>query len=327
MWPWAGARAFSRSWAAAASQNRRDRSSPCHTRPVTDSITIDLDRAIAFRTRAGDSIAAYGVALELTGDGTTAPPAARLTFRVAPDVYDRIVDESLFGLAPDVRGEPPSPFTDDRELELVADLRPRVAAELIARGGGAEDLVGALLAADAPAAFVARTDSWQTHSVVQEDESGVRSGFETFREPMLEVARRAAEDAGTPLEDAGDGLHRFAAHSREGAWTTLVWIDEDARVCAVYAVAAERVPVERRAEVAQFLVDRNYYLNVGAFEMDLDDGEVRLRTSIDATHATFDDQTFVNLVAANLEIFELHLPTLRELAAGTISLAGARARF
>ncbi|NVB81742.1 MAG: hypothetical protein HOV81_25330 [Kofleriaceae bacterium] len=288
---------------------------------MSDSITIELDRAIAFRAPSGEPIAAHGVALVLTGDGKTLAPAAQLAFRISAEVYDRIVEEALFGLVP---GEPPSPFAQGRDLELEARLRPDVAARLIALGGGAEDLAIALVLPDAPAAFIAESESWQVLSVMQAD-GDVKSGFRV--EPtdvLLEVARRAAERAGTPLEDAGDGLHRFMARAGDDAWTTLVRFDD--RTCIVYAVLPELVPAERRAAVAQYLVDRNYYLNLGAFEMDLDDGEVRLRTSLDATHTTFDEAAFVNLVAAGQMLFELHLPTLRALAAGTLTLAEARAR-
>ena len=308
---------------------------------MTDSITIELDRAITFHTLAGDPLAAHGVKLVLTGGGKAAAPAARLVFRVEPAVYDRIVAESLFGLVPELRGEPMVPFARDRELELDAELRPDVAAALIARGGNARDLVDALVTPETPGAFLATTESWRTRSVVQAIEppaggpaGALKSGYRTrvadeaeeaTTPSMIDVATNAAARAGTPLEDAGDGLYRFDASSEAGTWTMLVWIDEATRICAVYAVAPEPVPAERRAEVAQYLVERNYYLNVGAFEMDLEDGEVRLRTSFDATHATFDEAVFVNLVASNLHLFELHRATLRGLVEGMLTLAQARA--
>lgn len=137
---------------------------------------------------------------------------------------------------------------------------------------------------------------------------------------MRDVVMRAAERAGSTFEDLGDGLYRLAERM-------LVLIDETARVCAVYSIMHELVEEPRRAEVAQFLVDRNYYLNIGAFEMDLDDGEVRLRTSIDALHASFDEAVVTNLVAANLNLFALHHDAITGLAAGTLTLAQARAQF
>lgn len=271
---------------------------------MTDSLTVALDRAITFHTRAGEPVPAQSVALVLTGDGATTPPGARLVFRM-PYAPARAV----FGIT----GEPPVPF-EPGDVEIEARLRPAIAAGLIARGGGAREIAESLVDEDSPAAFVALAECWQAVSVVQGDD--VKSGFRVAVDDgtsIVDVVRRAA-----PLDDLGEGLHGIPALS------LMVWIE--ARMCAVYSVIAERVPEARRGDVAQFLADRNYSLNVGAFEMDLDDGEIRLRTSIDATATAFDEAMFANLVAANVRVFSLHEQTLRELAAGTLSLAQARAR-
>jgi hypothetical protein len=285
---------------------------------VTDSLTVPLDRAILFHTRGGEPVPAHGVSLVLTGDGATTPPGARVVFRVTAAAYERAA--ALFG----VTGEPPVPFERDQDVEIEARLRTAIAAGLIARGGGARELADALVDDGSPAAFIALAECWQAVSVVQQIEppagvaGSIQSGFRVDPpggSSLVDVARRAA-----PLDDLGDGLYGCPALQ------LLVWIDEPARMCAVYSVAGDPVPAERRGDVAQFLVDRNYYLNVGAFEMDVDDGEVRLRTSIDATAAAFDEALFANLVAANLHVFALHQATLRELTAGELTLAQARER-
>jgi len=152
---------------------------------VTDSVHIDLDRAISFHTLAGDPIPAHGVALVLTGDGKDVAPGARVVFRVTFDIYERILAESLFGLVPEVRGEPASPFVDDRELELEAELRPELATTVISRGGGARELVNTLTGAGEQSfGFLATTESWQMQSVVQElEDTGVTSGFRSVPTP------------------------------------------------------------------------------------------------------------------------------------------------
>jgi hypothetical protein len=146
---------------------------------VTDSLRIDINRPLTFHTSAGDSLPVHGVELVLTGDGKGTPPGARLVFRVAYAVFEKIIAGSLFGLTPDVRGEPASPFERDRELELEAVLRPDLTASVIAQGGGAGDLINSLTGQAAESiAFVATTESWKAISVVQElDSSGVKSGY------------------------------------------------------------------------------------------------------------------------------------------------------
>lgn len=139
---------------------------------MSDALHIELEREIVFATIAGNPLPAYGVELVLTGNGKDVSPGARIVFRVSYDTYLQILDESLFGLVPEVRGDPGIPFEADREMELDAVLRPDLAATLIERGGGAQDLVQALLgdAADR-LMFVAMTESWRAASVVQEIEA------------------------------------------------------------------------------------------------------------------------------------------------------------
>jgi hypothetical protein len=299
----------------------------------TDSITIELGRPIAFRTLGGDSLAAHAVALTLRGDAKSEAARATLVFRVAFDVYTRILAQSLFELEPGVR--PPTPFEVDRDIEIEARLAPDLVAALLATGAGAQDLVDSLTSETARLPLLRVTTCWQALSVMQPIdappgvEGTLQSGFKTTIEDdaeptMFDVADRAARRAGTPLEETGEGLYRFEARAGARTWSVLVWIDEEKRSCAVFSVLPELVEPERRAVVAQYLVDRNYYLTVGGFEMDLDDGEVRFRTSVDAANATFDEALFVNLVSANLSMFGLFQDALRGLATGTLTLDEAR---
>jgi hypothetical protein len=284
---------------------------------MSDTITVELERAITFRTLAGEPLEVRGVMLHLTED------VATLVFRVEPAVYAKIITSSLFGLASEVRGEPLVPISDNRDVEIEATLRPQVAEPMLARGDGVRELVAALLAPSPTGPMVAVTESWQAQSVVQEIEAphggSLKSGYRVApgESSMRDVARRAAARAGTPLEDRGDGLHRFTAHAGTANWSVLVWIDEDARTCAVYSVLPDAVVSERRADIAQYLVGCNYDLRIGAFEMDLDDGEVRLRTSVDVTNTTFDEALFVNLVSANVRLFADHIDELQSRVRAT----------
>ena len=146
---------------------------------MTDSLRIDIDRAISFKTTAGEPFPAHAIALVLTGDGKGTPPGARLVFRVAYREFERILAGSLFGLVPEVRGETASPFERDRDIELEAVLRSDLTASVIAQGGGAGDLINSLTGQGAESiAFVETTESWKATSVVQElDSSGVKSGY------------------------------------------------------------------------------------------------------------------------------------------------------
>jgi hypothetical protein len=68
---------------------------------------------------------------------------------------------------------------------------------------------------------------------------------------------------------------------QHGSWLLVGQAYEDRGQAAIYSVLPEHVPEERREAVAILLARINYGLILGAFAIDLDDGEVRFRASID----------------------------------------------
>lgn len=153
---------------------------------MSDSLRIELGRDLLFATLAGDPLPAHGVELVLTGNGKDVPPGAHLVFRVAYHVYEQILEQSLFGLAPAVRGTPQLPFEKDRDIEIDADLRADLAVTLIDRGGGARELIAALAGEPEDRfQFIATTESWLASSVVQAIETPtgdyLKSGYSVAR--------------------------------------------------------------------------------------------------------------------------------------------------
>lgn len=73
----------------------------------------------------------------------------------------------------------------------------------------------------------------------------------------------------------------------------------DGAIFVYYSLVPERAPPERREAVLRYLARVNFSLLVGAFEMDLDDGEVRLRTSIDLHGAAMTDELMGGVVYPN----------------------------
>ena len=178
------------------------------------------------------------------------------------------------------------------------------------------DAVARALAAAESGAAVMCTEAWRAVSVVQAArlpaglEGTLKSGFRTAwaegaprvssgppPAPPAEIIARVAERHDLVLEDLGDGLYR--AHTAR--WPVLVRLAEGR--CAVYSVHPRLVPPERRAGAAAWIAATNYELLIGAFEMDVDDGEVRFRTSIDTTGDCLSDALFDRLLLGNLAAF------------------------
>ena len=78
----------------------------------------------------------------------------------------------------------------------------------------------------------------------------------------------------------------------------------------------DKVPEERRAAVGELLARINYGLIVGNFEIDLTDGEVRFKASVDFGGGEPSVALLKPLVATSLAQFDRWLPALRAVAGG-----------
>jgi len=89
-----------------------------------------------------------------------------------------------------------------------------------------------------------------------------------------------------------------------------VWIvcnEETERLC-VLSVLPVVVPEAMRLSIAEFIARANFGIVVGNFELDFQDGEVRMRTSADVEDTPI-SHTFVrNLLIANLGTADRYFP-------------------
>jgi len=101
-----------------------------------------------------------------------------------------------------------------------------------------------------------------------------------------------------------------------GSWLLVGQAYEDRGQAAIYSVMTEKVPEDRRTAVALLLTRINYGLILGNFELDAEDGEVRLKASIDFGGMEPSDALIRPLTATALLQFDRWLPALRSVIAG-----------
>ena len=120
-----------------------------------------------------------------------------------------------------------------------------------------------------------------------------------------------AEHPGGMLLEPADG---------EAPWPFLAEVDAEERQVAIYSLLRDEVPEDRRAAVSAVLTEANYALSVGSFEIDLGDGDVRVRTSLDLGAAELDTTQLTALVAPlvrhNLTAMDAWVEALEAVADG-----------
>ena len=126
------------------------------------------------------------------------------------------------------------------------------------------------------------------------------------------------EDQNWPVAEVEpDELYETAFEGEHGVWPCRVHCyDEDRRLVFISAFPGI-VPEDQRAAVGELCNRANFGLAVGNFELDHDGGEVRFRTSLDATEATADPELVRNVVVANVLTFDQYLPAIEAVLRGT----------
>jgi len=93
-----------------------------------------------------------------------------------------------------------------------------------------------------------------------------------------------------------------------------------------YAIYPMKAPEEKRLATAEYVARANYGLVIGNLELDMSDGEVRYKTSIDIEGAQLTLALFRTLVHANLSTADRYYPGFMALLYTDITPAEAIAR-
>lgn len=134
------------------------------------------------------------------------------------------------------------------------------------------------------------------------------------------VAALEAQGWDVDRDDEADGGLLLSPREGLAEWPVVAQVGDDPDTVAVYSVLPEQVPVVHRQRAIDLLAQMNYGLVVGSFEIDTDDGDVQMRTSVDLTGVDLDDGQLAalleRLVGSNLAAMELWIDALHAIAAG-----------
>lgn len=133
----------------------------------------------------------------------------------------------------------------------------------------------------------------------------------------IDAIRRALARQGLDAEKVDDAPALQAAVRTTTAefFCQAWWLDEVERF-VFYAVAPVPAPLDQADPVMRYITRINAGLSVGNFELDLDDGGVRMKTAVavDAEHLT--DQVIERQVATAITAMDHFLPGLLRVAFG-----------
>ena len=163
------------------------------------------------------------------------------------------------------------------------------------------------------------------------EELFVKPGDESGDDPLALARSFHAhlEGNGWPIElldhdtidahDPSDHVRiKSGCRASNGQWFCMADIQPDSDIVAFYSFYPVEVPSDRRDAMSAFITLANYGMFIGNFAMDVSDGELRFKTSVDVEDLDSDTakHLFDRLVAANIATMDRYFPGITAVMEG-----------
>jgi len=112
---------------------------------------------------------------------------------------------------------------------------------------------------------------------------------------------------------------RMGINGKNGKWACYAQAREDQEQFVFYSVCPVNAPDDKRVTIAELLTRLNYGLVIGNFEMDMRDGEIRYKTSVDVEGDRVSHALVRNVVFVNLQMMDRCLPAIMGCMYGGLS--------
>ena len=103
---------------------------------------------------------------------------------------------------------------------------------------------------------------------------------------------------------------------RNGRWQIVVQVNQAREQVTVLSMLESHCPPERLPAMCEFLTRANWGLILGNYEMDLQDGEIRYKTSVDMEGQVLPQSMIRPLMAANISTVDRYFPGLMRVMFG-----------
>lgn len=120
---------------------------------------------------------------------------------------------------------------------------------------------------------------------------------------------------------------RAGYHGERGTWVCFARADEENERLTFHAVMGLNIPAEYRLQAAEYLIRVNYGLPVGNFDMNLDTGDIRFRTSIETPGSAITVEMVRAMAYTTVRSMDTYFPGVIAVVHAGLSPEAALARI
>ncbi|MGE5236719.1 MAG: YbjN domain-containing protein [Acidobacteriota bacterium] len=108
-----------------------------------------------------------------------------------------------------------------------------------------------------------------------------------------------------------------------GNYRVVVVAEEERSIVRFLTFIEGKIPEPRRRDTMEYLTRANYGLLLGNFELDLEDGEVRFRCSVDTENQEFSYAQYQGMLYTSVAVLDRYTPGLQRVIQGSADPAAA----
>jgi hypothetical protein len=143
---------------------------------------------------------------------------------------------------------------------------------------------------------------------------------------MIDTVREYLEAEEWPITRiGGDTAYSTTFQGRNGRWPVIVKTEEDSGLLIIWSQCPVKLPAARAATIGLLAAQINYRLQLGNFEYDDREPDMRFRTSLRSWNSSLSAVDFAVLLQINLTTTDLYLPAIREVAEDGVEIDTALA--
>ncbi len=120
-------------------------------------------------------------------------------------------------------------------------------------------------------------------------------------------------------EIPGELAVRFSFSGKNARYECFGQANEDHEIFVFYSIVPIRVPEAQRHIMAELLARINYGLNIGNFELDMNDGELRYKTSVDVEGGELTRRMVETLIAVNISTTDRYFMAFTDVLYGGVA--------
>lgn len=126
---------------------------------------------------------------------------------------------------------------------------------------------------------------------------------------ILDAVLNYFSQQGWPIQQhETEPIVKFHYKGENGQWDCYARVSTDFEQLIFFSVFPAEIPEQKLLALAEFITRANFGLNIGNFEMDFSDGELRYKTSIDVTDEPIGFGQIDPLIQASFVAMDDYLP-------------------